>query len=233
MLTMMTDILVVDDERTLREGLKRMLQAEGHSVRTARDGEDALRKIAERRPDVVLLDVMMPKMNGFRCCEEIRKADGLLPVVFLTAKDAEVDQIRGLGIGGDDYVSKSAGEAVLLARIGRALARARLMVERRMDEGGGLVRLGAVTVDAKTFAVSDDGREIARLTRTEMDLLLFLNAHRGEYFVIDDLITELRGNGSPCEDAMLYSHVSKLRAKLGRAGGMISMLRGAGYSLLK
>ena len=229
----MAEILIVDDERVVREGLRQTLLGEGYSVRTARDGEDALKKIGEARPDAVLLDVMMPKMNGFRCCEEIRKADALLPIVFLTAKDAETDQIRGLGLGGDSYVSKASSEALLLTCVRRAIERAQEAREGRPTEGGEIVRLGAVTVNAKSFVVSDGDREVARLTRTEMDLLLFLNAHRGEYFVIDDLITELRGNGFACEDAMLYSHVSKLRGKLGRAGSMISMMRGAGYCLLK
>ena len=232
-MTNMADILVVDDERVMRESLKRTLQGEGYSVRTARDGEDALRKIDERRPDAVLLDVMMPKMNGFRCCEEIRKSDGLLPIVFLTAKDSEADQIRGLGLGGDSYVAKASSEALLLTCVRRAIERTRKARENPPTDGEQVVRLGAVTVNAKSFVVSDGDREVARLTRTEMDLLLFLDAHRGEYFVIDDLITELRGNGFACEDAMLYSHVSKLRGKLGRAGSMISMMRGAGYCLLK
>lgn len=229
----MAEILIVDDERVVREGLRQTLLGEGYAVRTARDGEDALRKIGEARPDAVLLDVMMPKMNGFRCCEEIRKADALLPVVFLTAKDSEADQIRGLGLGGDSYVSKASSEALLLTCVRRVIERTRKARESLPADDGQVVRLGAVTVNAKSFVVSDGEKEVARLTRTEMDLLLFLNAHRGEYFVIDDLITELRGNGFACEDAMVYSHVSKLRAKLGRAGSMISMMRGAGYCLLK
>ena len=88
----MAEILVVDDERVLRDGIKAVLSGEGFEVRTARDGEEALRKIAEKRPDLVLLDVMMPKMNGFRCCEKIRGTDRILPIIFLTAKDAEADQ---------------------------------------------------------------------------------------------------------------------------------------------
>ncbi|MBR4938873.1 MAG: response regulator, partial [Kiritimatiellae bacterium] len=89
------EILLVDDERTVREGLKRMLECEGFAVRTARDGADALVKFAQKRPDAILLDVMMPKLNGFAVCAEIRKTDALLPVVFLTAKDSEADEIRG------------------------------------------------------------------------------------------------------------------------------------------
>lgn len=120
----MSEILIVDDERLIREGLKMTLQGEGYEVRTARDGDEALNKIAERRPDLVLLDVMMPRMNGFRCCEEIRKTDPLLPVIFLTAKDSEADQVRGIGLGGDDYVSKATGDALLLrVSDGRSSAR--------------------------------------------------------------------------------------------------------------
>lgn len=229
----MAEILIVDDERVVREGLRQTLLGEGYAVRTARDGEDALRKIGEARPDAVLLDVMMPKMNGFRCCEEIRKADALLPVVFLTAKDSEADQIRGLGLGGDSYVSKASSEALLLTCVRRVLERVQRERANRGGDDARFVRLGAVTVDMRSYAVTDGGREIARLTPTEMDLLRFLNVHRGEHFVVDDLITELRGSGFACEDAMLYSHVSKLRSKLGRAGSMITMLRGAGYCLLK
>ena len=90
----MAEILIADDERLIREGMKALFVGEGFSVRTARDGEDALKKFAESRPDLVLLDVMMPKANGFRACEEIRRRDRLVPIVFLTAKDSEADQVR-------------------------------------------------------------------------------------------------------------------------------------------
>ena len=110
------EILLADDERAFRSGMKALLESEGFAVRTARDGEAAVRKFTERVPDVVILDVMMPRMNGFRACEEIRKTDRRVPVVFLTAKDDEVDQVRALGLGADDYVSKSAPEALLVAR---------------------------------------------------------------------------------------------------------------------
>ena len=111
----MAEILLADDERAVREGLKAMLVGEGFSVRTARDGADALAKFAEKRPDAVLLDVMMPKMNGFMACRQMRELDSLVPVVFLTAKDSEADQVRGMGLGADDFISKSAGDEVLLA----------------------------------------------------------------------------------------------------------------------
>jgi len=229
----MAEILVVDDERTLREGLKAELLGEGYEVRTARDGEEALKKLAEKRPDLILLDVMMPKMNGFRCCEEVRRIDALLPVVFLTAKDAEADQIRAMGLGADDFVSKSASDALLLACVRRALDRAQKENERFVEGGDRLVRLGAVVADVQALSVTEDGKEIARLTKTEADILRSLNARRGEVVVFDDLITDLRGNGFACEDTMLYSHVSHLRTKLGRAGELVTTTRGVGYCLLK
>ena len=227
----MDEILIVDDERMIREGLKMTLQGEGFAVRTARDGDDALKKVAEKRPDLVLLDVMMPRMNGFRCCEEIRKTDPLLPVIFLTAKDTESDQVRGIGLGGDDYVSKEVGDALLLACIRRALERAKRMGESVVRGTESKLRLGMVTVDLKTFSVSEGGKEIARLTKTEADILRTLNEQRGELVVPDDIITELRGNGFACEDAMLYVHISNLRKKLGPASSMIVNKRGVGYGL--
>ena len=228
----MDEILIADDERVLREGLKKALEAEGYAVRTARDGEQALKKIAEKRPDLVLLDVMMPNMNGFRCCEEIRKTDELLPIIFLTAKDAESDQVRGIGLGADDYISKDACDALLFTRIRRAITRSKKSVSKLAESESRLVRIGGIVADVKSLVVSEDGDEISRLTKTEADILICLNANRGETVSPDDLITDLRGNGFACEDAMLYTHMCRLRAKLGKAGDMITTTRGVGYRLL-
>lgn len=229
----MAEILIVDDERVLREGLKAMLAGEGHRVRTARDGEDALRKISEGTPDLVLLDVMMPRMNGFRACEEIRRNDRTMPILFLTAKDSEADQVRGIGLGADDYISKDAGEAVLLARVARALERAESFGETLSRREARPIRLGKVCVDLKTLAVTESGRETARLTKTEADILRLLDSNRGGYFSVERMIADLRGQGFACEDSMLYSHVSRLRRKLGVAGDLIHSSRHAGYCLAR
>jgi len=228
----MAEILIVDDERVIREGMKVSLAGEGYAVRTARDGKEALVKIAKRRPDLVLLDVMMPKMNGFRCCEEIRKADPLLPVVFLTAKDSEADQVRAIGLGGDSFVSKSAGDALLLTCIRRALERTERLSGSPASVPPREIRLGDVIVDTKRLTVREGDAEIARLTKTEADILVCLYAHRGDLVTFDDLITELRGNGFACEDSMLYAHMSHLRTKLGKQDRQIVSTRGVGYSLV-
>ena len=227
----MAEILLVDDEKALRDSLKAVLQGEGYEVRTARDGDEALVKIAEKRPDLVLLDVMMTRMNGYKCCEKIRETDKLLPVIFLTAKDGETDQVRGIGLGADDFVSKDASDAVLLARISRALARSSAIGESVRSASGAVIALGAVSVDMKTFAVTEKGKEIARLTKTEADILKLLDSQRGKLVVQDDIITDLRGNGFACEDTMLYVHICNLRRKLGSASSKIVNKRGVGYCL--
>ena len=224
--------MIVDDERVVREGLKKMLLGEGFAVRTARDGEEALARIAEKRPGLVLLDVMMPKMNGFRCCEEIRRQNGVLPVIFLTAKDSEADQVRGIDLGADGFVSKVAGENLLLASIRRALQRAGRIADLVACAAARTLRLGNVVVDFKTLAVNEGEREISRLTKSEADLLKILAEKGGMLVETNDLIAELRGQGFACEDTMLYMHVSNLRRKLGSSADKIVNRRGVGYGLV-
>ena len=226
-----TEILIADDERAFREGLRALLASEGFAVRTARSGAEAVRKFSERRPDLVILDVMMPKTNGFVACEEIRKLDRRVPVVFLTAKDAESDQVRALGLGADDYVSKSAPESLLLARVRRAEVRSRELSGSPPGGADRFVRLGKTSVDMTTLEVSVDDRPAGRLTKTEADILRILHANRGRRILTEALISALRGEGFACEDSMLYVHVSNLRRKLGPAAALISSTRGSGYRL--
>ena len=120
---------------------------------------------------------------------------------------------------------------MMLARINRALARSSVIGESVRIASGTTIALGAVCVDMKTFAVTEKGEEIARLTKTEADILKLFNSHRGELIVQDDIITELRGNGFACEDAMLYMHISNLRKKLGSASSMIVNKRRVGYGI--
>lgn len=227
----MPEILVADDERVLRDSLRSLFTAEGFKVRLARDGREAVAKFLEKRPDVVLLDVMMPKENGFSACEEIRRHDRLVPVLFLTAKDADIDELRGMDTGADDYISKSAADEVLVSRVKRALGRYADMVS--ITSAGKLVTLGAVTVDLASSAVTFDGEVISRLTRTECGILDVLHSRRGAVVPADALIERLRGVGFACEDGMLYTHVSNLRKKLGPAAQMIDSVRGEGYRLLR
>ena len=228
----MVEILIVDDERVVREGLKTLLTGEGYFVRTARDGDAALAAIAERRPDLVLLDIMMPRMNGFKTCEGIRQTDKLLPVVFLTAKDAETDMIRAKELGCEDFVSKAASDTFLLACIRCALARAKVFDAGLAGRDAAPIVFGGVSVHPKTLEVARNGRRISQLTKTEGDILKTLLSARGRSVTKDELIEELRGRGFACVDAMIYVHVSNLRRKLGPAGTHIRTNRNVGYSLV-
>ena len=225
----MAEILLADDERIVRDGLKALLVGEGFSVRTARDGAEAVAKFSEKRPDAVLLDVMMPRLNGFMACEQMRKLDALVPVIFLTAKDSQVDQVRGLGLGADDYVSKSAGEEVLIARLRRAIARAKQMSEQ--VSGSKMLRLGTVEVDLERRTVSVDG-EKEMLTASETDLLRCLSSAPGKPFSSDEILSFLRGEGYIGDPATVRMHIMNLRRKLGKAGSLIANIPNAGYYLI-
>lgn len=228
----MAEILIVDDERVVREGLKSLLSGEGYSVRTARDGDAALAAIAERRPDLVLLDIMMPRRNGFKTCEAIRLTDKLLPVVFLTAKDAESDMVRAKELGCEDFVSKVASDTFLLACIRCALARAQAFDAGLAGREVSPICIGGVSVHPKTLKVMKDGNQISQLTKTEGDILKILHAARGASVTKGELIEALRGMGFACVDTMIYMHVSNLRRKLGPAGHRITTNRNVGYSLI-
>lgn len=198
------EILVVDDELSIRRGLAAMLENAGYSVRTARDGIAAFGAIRSKRPDLILLDVMMPLMDGFKVCEEIRKRDRDLPIVFLTAKDADEDQVRGLEIGADDFVSKSSDSSVLLVRIRKALERAERL-------------LGNAAPD--------------NLTKTEADIFRLLASERGRYFTAMEIFAAIRGEGYAGDEGNMRSHVSRLRGKLPQ-GVTIDAMRGRGYALV-
>ena len=197
------EILVVDDELAIRKGLAALLEESGYSVRTARDGIAALGAVRASRPDLVLLDVMMPLMDGFAVCERIRQHDRDLPIVFLTAKDADEDQVRGLEVGADDFVSKGVDNAVLLARIRKSIERGRRL--------------------AGNVAPDD-------LTKTEADIYRLLASEKGRYFPATEIFSAIRGEGYSGDEGNLRSHMSRLRGKL-PPDMSIAAIRGRGYAL--
>jgi len=229
----MAEILIVDDEKSCRDAYRRLFGAEGFAVRTARNGDEALRLFAEHRPDVVLLDVDMPAANGFAVCSGIRRTDGETPVIFLTAMETEAGQIRGLGLGADDYVFKTAPDQILVARVNAALAR-RAAMSGAARMRGKAVSAGRASVDADTFLVSVDGKPTGdRLTKTEFDLFRALASAPGTTLSHDEIAAALRGSGFTMESACLRSHIAHLRRKLGPAGELIVSERDAGYRLVR
>ena len=199
----MAEILIVDDERMIRAGLAQLLSGAGFAVNEARDGKSALAAVAERRPDLVLLDIMMPGMDGFEVCEKLLASDRDLPVVFLTAKDSESDQVRGLEVGADDFLSKTVGEEVLLARVRKALARTARLV-----------------ASAAPSACS----------KTEADIYRLLSSARGKWFTYREIFKSIRGEGYYGDEGAIRTQMSRLREKL-PIGEKIESKRGFGYAL--
>ena len=222
------EILIAEDEPSARRGFRALFEGEGYAVRTARDGEEALAKFRESRPDAVLLDVMMPKMNGIIACAEIRKSDPLVPILFFTAMPSDIGAVRALGLGADDYIDKAKSPEELLARVAAVLRRASAVASDKRDK----LSLGGVTVDFATMTASGDGVS-EELTKSESLFLRLLASERGRCFSFDEIFAALRGEGYVGDDNAVRCIAKRLKAKLGRAGELIVNARGVGYKLVK
>ncbi len=186
----MPKVLVVDDERPIAEIIKYNLQKEGFEVQTAYDGDEAIKMVHKMNPELIILDIMLPKKNGFEVLKEIRM-EYVMPVIMLTAKEEENDKITGLELGADDYITKPFSNKELIARVRANLRRVKLSnVNEEMKSK--IINIGNLTIDMNTFEVSRDNK-IIDLTNREFDLLkyLFLNADR--VFNREHLLKEVWG----------------------------------------
>ena len=202
-------ILVVEDEPDLLRGLELNLKAEGYSVLTSTNGESAIKQALRERPDLVLLDVMLPGMNGFDVCQELRRKGFQAPIIMLTAKSEEVDRVIGLTIGADDYVTKPFGIRELLARIRVRLRRH----YEAADSGVAKLKFGNVEVDFEKHEANRRGRRI-EMTGKEFEVLRFLAKHRGEIVTRDRLLDEVWGYESYPTTRTVDNHILRLRQKL-------------------
>ena len=200
-------ILIVEDEPDLLRGLELNIKAEGFTVLTARGGEEALEQAMRERPDLVLLDVMLPGMNGFDVCRELRQKGFEAPIIILTARSEEVDRVVGLEIGADDYVTKPFGIRELLARI-------RVRLRRRAAGSSDVVlRFSGVEVDFDRQEATRNGNRI-ELTGKEFDVLRLLAQHRGRIVTRDRLLDEVWGYEHYPTTRTVDNHILRLRQKL-------------------
>jgi len=216
-------ILIVEDDPAIVELIKYHLEKEGHATLLAQDGRAALEAFDMHRPDLVLLDLMLPELSGFEVCRRIRKSSKA-PIIMLTAKDQEDDRVRGFELGADDYVTKPFSPRELLARINAVLRRS------RPDEVEALVS-GDLHVDLKRRRVTFQGREI-ELTPKEFDLLTLLMTRRGEPIDRDRLLEEVWGYEAAGGSRTLDVHIRRLRQKIGddpQAPRFIETVHGVGY----
>jgi len=201
-------ILVIEDDASISKGLQQNLSFEGYSVFVAPDGERGLELAVDKAPDLIVLDVMMPKMNGFEVLRELRRREIDTPVIMLTAKGEEIDKVRGLDLGADDYVTKPFGLQELLARIQAVLRR-----KRKFDKEIETVSFGKITLDftARTATVAG---EPVQMTSREFDLLHFFLSREGEALERQEILNRVWGFDYFGTDRTVDNFINRLRQKL-------------------
>jgi two-component system response regulator VicR len=183
-------ILVVDDEKPIADILKFNLEKEGYSVELAYDGQEAIDKTHNTNPDLILLDIMLPKIDGFAVCKKIRQTNQL-PIIMLTAKEEEVDKVLGLELGADDYITKPFGVRELLARVKANLRRADIPVDS--DTGSGnCIKSGDIVIDLGKYEVKKEGKTI-ELTLREFELVKYLASQTEQVFTRETLLEDVWG----------------------------------------
>ena len=222
----MRDILVAEDNALLAKGICTALKSERYRVRHVADGAAALAAIAERRPDVLVLDIMMPKMDGITVCRTIRRTDAHLPILMLTARGLDSQKVEGLSAGADDYLTKPFSIAELLARIAALLRRALLAAP---ESAADTFAFGAATVDASTLTVTASDGTSQRLLPRELRLLKLFAENPGKVFSRDELLDRFWGVSYYGTTRTLDQRLMLLRKKLGSDTARIESVHGVGY----
>jgi len=218
-------ILVVEDEKRLASSLRAGLEAEGFAVDTAHDGQEGLWYAREHEYDAILLDIMLPVMNGYEVCATLRAEEIWTPILMLTARVADSDQIEALDTGADDYVTKPFSFQVLLARL-------RSLLRRGVPERPAVLTIGDLVLDPATRVVTRGGTELS-LTSRELSLLEFLMRRKGEVVTKADILGHVWDYAFEGDPNIVEVYVGRLRRKVDRPFGRedIETLRGSGYRL--
>jgi len=220
-------IVVVEDETDIREVIEYNLSREGFNVFTASDGEEGLQLIKKKAPSLVLLDLMLPGLDGIEVCRQLKSDSDTsdIPVIMVTAKGEESDIVIGLGVGADDYVTKPFSPKELLARVKAVLRRGPMKETRDVKER--IVR-GEVVIDVGRHEVRIEGKRMA-FTATELRLLHFLASHPGRVFTRDHLLNRVIGDDAFIIDRNIDVHIRSIRKKMGKQRDLIETIRGVGY----
>jgi two-component system OmpR family response regulator len=227
-MTLMPQVLVVDDDPHIRQLLVFALEKAGLSAREAEDGEAALASVDQQRPDLVVLDINMPKLDGLEVCRRLR-AQGDIPILFLSSRDDEIDRILGIELGADDYVVKPFSPREVTARVQAILRRARTAAP---PPAHAVMSQGRLTLDPESW-VARWGDTEAALTVTEFGILRILMGAPARVFSRDAIIDRLHGPGFAITDRTIDSHVRNLRGKFAALGGhdVVETRAGVGYRL--
>lgn len=215
-------VVVIEDEHSIAAAVEARLRSEGFRVETANDGLSGVELCEKVRPDLVVLDLMLPGLDGLEVCRRIQR-DRPVPVLMLTARDSETDMLVGLAVGADDYITKPFSPRELVARVHAILRR----MERTLVFPGPMIRAGTVEVDPGSRQVRSAGEEV-HLTPTEFDLLSWLATHPGSVFTRDQLLAQVWGYTDGSGVRTVDSHVRALRRKLGSE--IVRTVHGVGYA---
>lgn len=225
----MQKVLVVDDDSHIREVVCFALEKAGYQVFEAENGKQALSVFASVSPDLLVLDIMMPELDGTEVCREIRKVHST-PIIFLSAKSDDVDMIVGLELGGDDYITKPFSPRQLVARVKAVLRRTQAPLIIKGDDEKQTITAGNLSIDAERFKAHWSNSELV-LTATEFKLLEVFAVKPDKVFSRDELIERAYGN-VVVSDRTIDSHIRRVRAKITKAGGdAIETVHGIGYKL--
>ena len=221
-------LLLVEDDPDLLEVLRLTFEAEGFKAVLAEDGEEALDKARRHAPDLIVLDLMLPKLDGIEVCRRLRAEPSFrkIPILMLTAKSEESDVVLGLGVGADDYVTKPARPRELVARVRSLLRRTTSKEPTVTDE---LISAGPLVIDPDRFEVRVGEGDVVVLTPTEFKLLQTLAGRPGRVFRRGELLDYTVGAGAIVTERNIDTHVKSVRKKLGEHGELIETVRGVGY----
>jgi two-component system, OmpR family, response regulator len=217
-------VLIVEDEQSIADLVRLYLEREGFRVEWRSDGRSGLEAVGAARPRLVVLDLMLPAMDGFEVLKALRGGGGRLPVIVVTARDEEADRVLGLELGADDYVTKPFSPRELVARVKAVLRRS----EAEPDGGPRpAMHLGDLTVDPGRHEVTFEGRQV-QLTAREFELLAYLVRNRGLVLSRDQILERVWGYAFPADTRTVDVHIRQLRAKLGERAPIVTV-RGVGY----
>ncbi len=217
-------ILIADDEPDILEIIQYNLQAEGYHVYTAKDGDEALMRARQIKPDLIILDIMMPKKNGVEVCELLRAQSAYRDtlIIFLTALSDEPSQLKGLDTGADDYISKPISPKLLTSRVNALFRR----VTKKDEPGTGVLLIDNMIIDPVKFLVMVGEKEIV-LAKKEFELLYLLASRPGRVFLRNEILNQVWGNEVIVGDRTIDVHIRKIRQKLGL--DCITTVKGVGY----
>lgn len=220
-------IYIIDDEADIQQILKVNLSSSGFDAKTFSSGESALESLKKEKPDLIIIDIMMPGMDGYDFCKRVRASDDKsIPIIFLSAKAEEFDKILGLELGGDDYITKPFSIKEVISRVKAVLRR----TDKNENSEENILKYKGIELNHDIYSLKADGKEI-KVTKTEFEILHLFLKHPNKIFTRDNIIDSIKGDDIYVIDRTVDVHIMNVRKKLGKYKDIISTFSGVGYGI--